>query len=151
MNIVQVTGVLEWISNKYLMQKRAGILFLCTTTKRFLLIHENLKWTVPTFEKGKNIFESGQELIERYKKSQGKLLPIELYLSEDKGFEYGTYICLVEEEFLTSEVQTMCWCSLEDIPKNLHTGLKLTITNPLIRTKIDTVLIMSQDYEFKNQ
>jgi hypothetical protein len=105
---------------------------------------------VPTFEKGKNIFESGQELIERYKKSAGKLLPIELYLSEDKGFEYGTYICLVEEEFLTTEIQTICWSSLEDIPKNLHTGLKSTITNPLIRTKIDTVLIMSQDYEFKN-
>lgn len=133
------------------MQKRAGILFLSSLTKRILLVHENTKWTVPTFEIENNIFEDAQVLIKRYKSSEGKLLPIELYLSEDKGFEYGTYICLVEEEFLTTEARTICWSDLSELPKHLHTGLKSTITNPLIKTKIDTVLIMSQDYEFEDK
>lgn len=133
------------------MQKRAGILFLSSLTKRILLVHENTKWTVPTFEIENNIFEDAQVLIKKYKRSEGKILPIELYLSEDKGFEYGTYICLVEEEFLTTEARTICWSDLTELPKHLHTGLKSTITNPLIKTKIDTVLIMSQDYEFENK
>lgn len=133
------------------MQKRAGILFLSSLTKRILLVHENTKWTVPTFEIENNIFEDAQVLIKKYKSSEGKILPIELYLSEDKGFEYGTYICLVEEEFLTTEARTICWSDLNELPKHLHTGLKSTITNPLIKTKIDTVLIMSQDYEFENK
>lgn len=133
------------------MQKRAGILFLSSITGRVLLVHENAKWTVPTFEIENNIFQDAQILIKKYKNSVGKLLPIELYLSEDKGFEYGTYICLVAEEFLTTQARTICWCDLIDIPKQLHTGLKFTITNPLIKIKIDTVLIMSRDYEFENK
>jgi len=128
------------------MQKRAGILFISLETHRILLIYENSKWTVPTFEISNNIFEDGQRLILKYTGNRGKLLPIELYLSEDRGFEYGTYICLTEKEFLTTESKTLCWSSLGDLPKGLHSGLKSTITNPLIKAKIDTVLIISKDY-----
>ncbi len=134
------------------MQKRAGILFISLKTQRILLIYESSKWTVPTFEIVGNIFDDGQTLISKYTGSEGKLLPIELYLSEDKGFEYGTYICLVDKEFLTLEADTISWSSLLELPKGLHSGLKSTLTNSLIRTKIDTILIMSKDrYEFKNQ
>lgn len=133
------------------MQKRSGVLFISLKTQRILLIYESSKWTVPTFEIIDNIFEDGQRLILKYTGSNGKLLPVELYLSEDKGFEYGTYICLVNDEFLTTESKTICWSSLSELPKGLHSGLKSTITNPIIKTKIDTILIMSKDYEFKNQ
>lgn len=133
------------------MQKRAGILFISLKTQRILLIYENSKWTVPTFEIIGNIFDDGQNLISRYTGNKGKLLPIELYLSEDKGFEYGTYICITEKEFLTTEANTISWSSLIELPKGLHSGLKSTLTNSLIKTKIDTILIMSKDYEFKNQ
>jgi hypothetical protein len=133
------------------MQKRAGVLFISLETQRILLVYENTKWTVPTFEIIDNIFDDGQRLISTYTGNQGKLLPIELYLSEDKGFEYGTYICLVNKEFLTTVSNTICWSSLIELPKGLHGGLKSTITNPLIKAKIDTVLIMSKDHEHKNQ
>jgi hypothetical protein len=120
------------------MQKRAGILFLSKNTRRILLILEDQKWTVPTFPRKSNLLEDAKELLSSY--SQGKILPIELYLSEDRGFEYGTYLCLVDEEFLTSSARTIAWCDLDDLPRQLHNGLKTTLTNQLIRTKIDTVL-----------
>ncbi len=120
------------------MQKRAGILFLSKNTRRILLILEDQKWTVPTFPRKSNLLEDARELLSSY--SQGKILPIELYLSEDRGFEYGTYLCLVDEEFLTSSARTIAWCDLDDLPRQLHNGLKTTLTNQLIRTKIDTVL-----------
>lgn len=120
------------------MQQRAGILFLAKNTERILLILEDFKWTVPTFSRTASVLEDAAPVLELY--SQGRLLPIELYLSADRGFEYSTYICLVEEEFLTRAADTICWSDLDCLPKQLHSGLKTTLSNVLIRTKINTIL-----------
>jgi len=120
------------------MQQRAGLLFLAKTTERLLLILEDQKWTVPTFPRTNTLLADAEELLTSY--SRGKILPIELYLSQDRGFEYGTYVCLVEEEFLTTASSTICWCGLNKMPKNLHNGLKNTLNNTLIRTKIETIM-----------
>jgi hypothetical protein len=120
------------------MQQRAGLLFLAKTTGRILLILEDHKWTVPTFARQSNLLEDAESLLDGY--SRGRILPIELYLSEDRGFEYGTYVCLVDQEFLTLAASTMAWCQLDDLPKQLHTGLKNTLSNQIIRTKLDTIL-----------
>jgi hypothetical protein len=120
------------------MQQRAGLLFLAKTTGRILLILEDHKWTVPTFARQSNLLEDAESLLNGY--SRGRILPIELYLSEDRGFEYGTYVCLVDQEFLTLAASTMAWCQLDDLPKQLHTGLKNTLSNQIIRTKLDTIL-----------
>jgi len=120
------------------MQQRAGLLFLAKTTGRVLLILEDSKWTVPTFARQGPLLEDASELLLDY--SQGRILPIELYLSEDRGFEYGTYVCLVDEEFLTTSAATVSWASLNHLPKQLHSGLKITLNNAIIRTKIDTVM-----------
>jgi hypothetical protein len=120
------------------MQQRAGLLFLAKTTRRILLILEDSRWTVPTFPRTSTLLEDAQQLLDQY--SQGRILPIELYLSEDRGFEYGTYVCLVEKEFLTQAADTIAWSNLDFLPKQLHTGLKTTLNNEIIRTKIDTIL-----------
>jgi hypothetical protein len=120
------------------MQQRAGLLFLAKTTGRMLLILEDSKWTVPTFARSGPLLADAKDLLENY--SQGRILPIELYLSEDRGFEYGTYVCLVEEEFLTQAAATVCWSQLDHLPKQLHNGLKVTLNNSLIRTKIETIM-----------
>jgi hypothetical protein len=120
------------------MQQRAGILFLAKDTGRILLIDEEGKWTVPTFGRKSNLLEDSRDLLTNYCK--GRLLPIELYLSEDRGFEYGTYVCLVDNEFLTTAAATICWAQLNYLPKNLHSGLKTTLSNQIIRTKIETIL-----------
>lgn len=120
------------------MQKRAGLLFLSKQTKRVLLILEESKWTVPTFSRQNSLLEDAADLLRTF--SPGRIVPIELYLSEDKGFEYGTYVCLVDQEFLTTVSKTICWAELDFLPKQLHYGLKATINNQLIRAKIDTIL-----------
>ena len=120
------------------MQQRAGLLFLSKKTGRVLLILEDSKWTVPTFPKNGPLLSDAQPLLEEY--SQGKILPIELYLSEDKGFEYGTYVCLVDQEFITQATPTICWAMLDCLPKQLHMGLKTTLNNQIIRVKIETIM-----------
>jgi hypothetical protein len=120
------------------MQQRAGLLFLAKTTGRILLILEDAKWTVPTFIRQGPLLEDATELLSSY--NRGRILPIELYLSEDRGFEYGTYVCLVETEFLTQAADTVCWSQINHLPKQLHNGLKVTLNNSLIRTKIETIM-----------
>ena len=120
------------------MQQRAGLLFLAKNTSRILLILEDSKWTVPTFARKSTLLEDAEGLLNSY--SKGRIVPIELYLSEDRGFEYGTYVCLVEQEFLTTATATIAWSGLDYLPKQLHNGLKATLNNTLIRTKIETVL-----------
>lgn len=127
------------------MQQRAGLLFLAKTTGRVLLIQESCKWTVPTFARSGPLLSDAGPLLKSY--SLGKLLPIELYLSEDRGFEYGTYVCLVDVEFLTTASRTISWADLEHLPKNLHTGLKNTLSNSTIRTKIETVLELENAFK----
>jgi hypothetical protein len=125
------------------MQQRAGLLFLANSTGRILLILQDEKWTVPTFPRTSVLMEDAQPLLNQY--CQGRILPIELYLSEDRGFEYGTYVCLVPEEFLTTATKTLAWCNLDQLPKQLHSGLKVTLNNTVIRTKIETILILEND------
>ncbi len=125
------------------MQQRAGLLFLAKNSGRIFLILENEKWTVPTFPRSSSLLADAQPLLVKY--SMGRLLPIELYLSEDRGFEYGTYVCLVDSEFFGDVSQTICWSNLDCFPKNLHTGLKTTLNNQLIRTKLDTILVLEND------
>ena len=120
------------------MQQRAGLLFLAKTTSRILLILEDSKWTVPTFVRKSTLLDDASGLLEKY--SKGRIVPIELYLSEDRGFEYGTYVCLVDQEFLTTAAETIAWSELDHLPKQLHNGLKATLNNAVIRTKIETIL-----------
>ena len=120
------------------MQQRAGLLFLAKDTKRTLLILEDAKWTVPTFERKSTLLSDAEHLLSVY--SYGRIVPIELYLSEDRGFEYGTYVCLVDSEFLTTASPTVAWCDFNHLPKQLHVGLKTTLNNAVIRTKIETIL-----------
>jgi hypothetical protein len=118
--------------------KRAGLLYLAKSTSRVMLILENSKWTLPTFMRLNSLLEDSLELMTYY--SSGKIVPIELYLSKDKGFEYGTYVCLVNDEFLTLASNTVAWCGMNNLPHHLHTGLKTTLSNSVIKTKIETIL-----------
>lgn len=120
------------------MQQRAGLLFLSKNTGRILLILDAERWTVPTFQRSASLLEDSQVLLAQY--AHGRIVPIELYLSEDRGFEYGTYVCVVDQEFLTLASKTICWSDLDSLPKQLHSGLRTTLNNQVIRVKIETVM-----------
>ncbi len=127
-----------------IIKKRAGLLFLSQTSRRILLILENHKWTVPTFVRHDSLLSDAEDILSVY--NNGRVLPIELYVSNDKGFEYGTYVCLVRDEFLVTNVNTIAWASIYDLPNSLHTGLKNTLSNPVIQTKIETILDLSEEF-----
>ena len=131
------------------MQQRAGLLYLAKSTARILLIYEDQKWTVPTFPRSKTLLDDVEEVLFEFK--QGKIVPIELYLSQDKGFEFGTYICLLDDEFLPNSGRTVCWANLNNLPKNLHSGLKNTLNNNLIRVKIETIMELNHVGEYRKK
>ena len=72
-----------------------------------------------------------------------KIVPLELFVSNDQQFQYNTYILVVEKEFipqLNEEHAGYAWCDLNAWPKPLHQGVKTSLTNKTIRTKIELLL-----------
>lgn len=126
------------------MQKHAGILFISKQSSRIFLLLDDGKWTVPTFVRAKSVIEDAQPVIDSFYDKGSRLIPIELYLSQDQGFEFSTYICLIDDDFVAKNGDTYCWASLVNLPKNIHNGLKSTLTNKIIQTKIDTILLMGK-------
>ena len=123
------------------MQQRAGLLYLAHSG-RILLILEEDKWTVPTFPRTGALLKDASGILESF--SDGRILPIELYTSVDKGFEYGTYVCLVSDEFLLKK-GTFCWAELNYLPKQLHSGLRATLNSETTKTKLETILVIAND------
>lgn len=126
------------------MQKHAGILFISKSSSKILLILDGSHWTVPSFSRSKTVVEDSAEMIVEYVGKETKLIPIELYVSKDNGFEFSTYICMVDKEFLPNNDNSFCWTSMDCLPKGVHTGLKNTLGNKINKTKIDTVLLMGR-------
>jgi len=126
------------------MQKRAGILFISKKSFRVFLILDNLKWTVPSFIKKENVFDDSKDLILTLTGSVNKLIPIELYVSQDNGFEFNTYVCLVDNEFISAGNDTYAWANIDQLPKSIHAGLKSSLSNKLTRSKLETIFVMSQ-------
>jgi hypothetical protein len=125
------------------MHKRAGLLFLSKSTKRVLVLLDGKYWTVPTFSRSSSVLEDSKEILENY--SSGRILPVELYTSKDNEFEFGTYVCLVNDEFNPHSLKTLAWASLDCLPANLHPGLKSTLSNNIIQIKIKTIIDLNLD------
>ena len=71
-----------------------------------------------------------------------KLMPLELFKSKDNRFEYHTFVCLVEEEFvphLNEEHKGYAWCDVDSFPKPLHPGLWSSWSNREIKKKLATI------------
>ena len=73
-----------------------------------------------------------------------KIIPLEKFTSENKNFEYHTYLIVVKEEFvprLNDEHRGYAWTSIDDHPKPLHPGVWRTFSFKSIIEKIRTVEI----------
>ena len=71
-----------------------------------------------------------------------KTLPIETFVSNDTVFNFHTYLCVVEEEFiptLSEEHIAYAWSTIDWAPKPLHQGLRNSFSSKIIRTKLQTV------------
>lgn len=132
----------------------SGGLFLAKDTKRFLMLLRTQGKTAGTwglvggrkepsdttpFDALKREAEEEVGFIEGMK----KIVPLELFTSNDQNFQYNTYVVIVEHEFipkLNDEHSGYAWCSFDNWPKPLHQGVKTSFANKVIRAKIELLL-----------
>ena len=131
----------------------SGALFYSTSTKRFLLLQRTdtktrgmwglvggrMRYTESAFEGLKREIDEEVGQTPTFK----KVIPLELFTSNDQKFFFHTYLIAVEPEFipkLNVEHSGYCWTAFECWPKNLHMGLKNTLNNKFIKGKLQTIL-----------
>ena len=130
----------------------SGALFYAKTTKRFLLLqkahgkHEGTWGLVGgTNITGETPWQGLQrEIVEEIGAMPKiiKTLPLETFVSNDKVFNFHTYLCVIETEFvpiLSDEHCAWAWSTIDRAPKPLHQGLRNSFSSKAIRTKLQTV------------
>jgi len=130
----------------------SGALFYAKATRRFLLLqkahgkHEGTWGLVG----GTNIAGETpwQGLLREITEEIGtvptiiKTIPLETFVSNDRVFNFHTYLCVIDNEFvpvLSNEHQGWAWTTVDRAPKPLHQGLRNSFSNKIIRTKLQTV------------
>lgn len=71
-----------------------------------------------------------------------KTIPLETFVSNDKVFNFHTFLCVIENEFipqLSLEHMAYAWTSIDFAPKPLHQGLRNSFNNKAIKAKLQTV------------
>ena len=131
----------------------SGALFYSTATKRFLLLQRTdyktrgmwglvggrARYTESAFEGLKREIQEEIGETSRFK----KIIPLEMFTSNDLKFYFHTYLIAIENEFmpkLNKEHSGYSWCNFECWPKNLHAGLRNTLNNKSIKGKLQTIL-----------
>jgi len=132
----------------------SGGLFLAKDTKRFLFLLRNQgktagSWGIVGGKKEPEDTTAYSALEREIKEEIGivpkikKVIPLELFTSEDQHFHFNTYMLIVDKEFiptLNDEHVGYAWCSLNQWPKPLHQGVKRSLSNKTNRTKIELLL-----------
>lgn len=131
----------------------SGALICSRVSNRVLLLQKNTgkhagKWVLAG---GTNLVNetAWQGLLREIEEEIGflpdikKTLPLEKFVSSDSLFNFHTYFCIVEDEFipkLSAEHIAWGWFDLKHMPKPLHKGLELSLHNKVIQTKIQTII-----------
>lgn len=71
-----------------------------------------------------------------------KTIPLETFVSNDTVFNFHTYLCVIENEFvpvLSDEHYGWAWSTIDRAPKPLHQGLRNSFSSKTIRTKLQTI------------
>ena len=132
----------------------AGALFYSKKTKRYLFLlrdddtYQNTwglvggrvenKETIIAALKREIFEEIGEIKIE-------KSIPLDLYTSSDQKFEYHTFVCIVENEFipqLNHEHKGYCWTTLTGIPKPIHPALYNSMNMEELKNKLVALEIL---------
>jgi 8-oxo-dGTP pyrophosphatase MutT (NUDIX family) len=132
----------------------SGGLFLAKDTQRFLFLLRTQGKTAGTWGLvgGKKeptdltAFDAlKREITEEVGKTPQikKIVPLELFTSNDQNFQYNTYVLLIDKEFiptLNEEHSGYAWCSYDGWPKPLHQGVKNSLNNKSIKAKLEILL-----------
>jgi 8-oxo-dGTP pyrophosphatase MutT (NUDIX family) len=71
-----------------------------------------------------------------------KTIPLETFVSNDRVFNFHTYMCVIDYEFvpeLSDEHHGWAWATIDRAPKPLHQGLRNSFSSKIIRTKLQTI------------
>jgi 8-oxo-dGTP pyrophosphatase MutT (NUDIX family) len=130
----------------------SGALFYAKSTGRFLLVqkakgkHQGTWGLVGgTTHEDENPWQGLQrEVIEEIGFSPRvlKTIPLETFVSNDLVFNFHTYLCVIDQEFvptLSDEHIGWSWTTIDHAPRPLHQGLRNSFTNRTIRTKLQTI------------
>ena len=130
----------------------SGALIYAKSTRRFLLVQKSRgkhqgTWGLVggTNLQNENPWQGLQrEMVEEigFTPNIIKTLPIETFVSNDTVFNFHTYLCVVEQEFVPTLSEEHCawaWTTIDWAPKPLHQGLRNSFNNKTIRTKLQTV------------
>jgi 8-oxo-dGTP pyrophosphatase MutT (NUDIX family) len=130
----------------------SGALIYAKNTHRILLLqksrgkHEGTWGLVGgTTVEGENPWQGLQrEIVEEIGSLPDikKTIPLETFVSNDAVFNFHTYLCVVDDEFvpvLSDEHTAWAWATIDQAPKPLHQGLRNSFSNRAMRTKLQTV------------
>ena len=131
----------------------SGALIISKNTHRFLLVQKangknHGKWGLVggTNLEGESAWQGLTREIEEEIGAMPdfkKIIPLEKFVSYDSLFNFHTYLCIIENEFvpsLSNEHIAWGWFDLNNLPKPVHKGLDLSLRNRIIQTKIQTVI-----------
>jgi 8-oxo-dGTP pyrophosphatase MutT (NUDIX family) len=132
----------------------SGGIFLAKDTRRFLFLLRTQGKTAGTWGLvgGKKeptditaVDALKREITEEVGKTSviKKIVPLELFTSNDQNFQYNTYVLLVDKEFiptLNEEHSGYAWCTYDEWPKPLHQGVKNSLNNKSIKAKLEILL-----------
>jgi 8-oxo-dGTP pyrophosphatase MutT (NUDIX family) len=132
----------------------SGGIFLAKDTRRFLFLLRTQGKTAGTWGLvgGKKeptditaVDALKREIVEEVGKTPTikKIVPLELFISNDQNFQYNTYVLLVDKEFiptLNDEHSGYAWCTYDEWPKPLHQGVKNSLNNKSIKAKLEILL-----------
>jgi 8-oxo-dGTP pyrophosphatase MutT (NUDIX family) len=130
----------------------SGALFYAKSTRRFLMLQKSQGKHTGTWGLvgGTNLQHENpwQGLQREVQEEIGfspviiKTIPLETFVSNDKVFNFHTYLCVIQDEFipvLSDEHCAWAWSTIDYAPKPLHQGLRNSFSNKTIRTKLQTV------------
>ena len=132
--------------------KAVGVWFYCSITQRYLYLLRNDSRHPDTWGLAGGKVETGENLLQAVERECSeelgrvpdyeRLIPIEKFTSPDGVFEYHTFWCRVESEFvpdLNHEHTGYAWIESGRWPRPLHPGLWNTVNLDAVQQKIQQV------------
>lgn len=134
--------------------KAVGVWFYCVRSCRYLYLLRNDSKYPDTWGLAGGKVETDETLIAAVERECSEelgsmpeyqqLIPIEKFTSSDGGFEYHTFWCRVDHEFipdLNHEHVGYAWIHSGRLPRPLHPGLRNTVNLDAIQKKIASLEI----------
>jgi 8-oxo-dGTP pyrophosphatase MutT (NUDIX family) len=134
--------------------KAVGVWFYCVRTRCYLYLLRNDSKYPDTWGLAGGKVEPNETLITAVERECSEelgsmpdyqqLIPIEMFTSADGGFEYHTFWCRVDHEFipeLNHEHVGYAWVHSGRLPRPLHPGLWNTVNLDAIQKKIASLEI----------